>query len=127
MGLTLLEAVNYLEHYGLQRRQRSDGSYEPVDPTHSWNANSAATNYVLFRLGRHSDHHAFPGRRYQILRSHDESPNLPVGYPSAILLALVPPLWFRAMNPLVEKQRLRAQQRAAKAAAQRQAYPVALD
>lgn len=114
VGFTLLEAVNYLEHYGLQRRQRADGSYEPVDPTHSWNANSAMTNYVLFRLGRHSDHHAYPCRRYQILRSHDESPNLPVGYPSAILLALVPPLWFRVMNPKVEEQRQRARQRATK-------------
>lgn len=111
VGFTLLELVNYLEHYGLQRHQRADGSYEPVDPTHSWNVNSAATNYMLFRLGRHSDHHAFPGRRYQILRSHDQSPNLPFGYPAAILLALFPPLWFRVMNPLVRRQRERHEQR----------------
>ena len=56
----------------------------------------------LFHLQRHSDHHAFPGRRYQVLRHYDESPQLPTGYAGMYLLALVPPLWFRVMNPRVE-------------------------
>eukprot|EP01062_Namystynia_karyoxenos_P002140 TRINITY_DN10743_c0_g1_i1.p2 TRINITY_DN10743_c0_g1~~TRINITY_DN10743_c0_g1_i1.p2 ORF type:complete len:401 (+),score=137.12 TRINITY_DN10743_c0_g1_i1:73-1203(+) len=112
VGFTLLEVVNYLEHYGLQRRQLPDGSYEPVNPTHSWNADASITNYVLFRLGRHSDHHAYPFRRYQTLRSFEESPNLPSGYTACIPLALVPPLWFRVMNPRVEEYRAQQAQRA---------------
>eukprot|EP01065_Artemidia_motanka_P029738 TRINITY_DN35820_c0_g1_i1.p1 TRINITY_DN35820_c0_g1~~TRINITY_DN35820_c0_g1_i1.p1 ORF type:complete len:396 (+),score=134.47 TRINITY_DN35820_c0_g1_i1:68-1189(+) len=103
VGFTLLEIVNYLEHYGLQREKLPDGSYEPVDPRHSWNADAAVTNCVLFRLGRHSDHHAYPLRRYQTLRSFAESPNLPSGYAACVPLALVPPLWFRVMDPRVRE------------------------
>ena len=56
----------------------------------------------LFHLQRHSDHHAFPQRRYQVLRHYDEAPQLPTGYSGMYLLALVPPLWFKVMNPRVE-------------------------
>ena len=94
VGFTLLEAVNYLEHYGLQRKQLPDGTYEAVTPLHSWNADNTVSDAVLFRLGRHSDHHAFPTRRYQILRSFPESPNLPSGYAGLIPIVLAPPLWY---------------------------------
>ena len=107
VGFTLLEAVNYLEHYGLQRKQLPDGSYEPVTPLHSWNADNTVSDAVLFRLGRHSDHHAFPTRRYQILRSFPESPNLPSGYAGLIPIVLVPPLWFALMDHRVIEHRRR--------------------
>jgi alkane 1-monooxygenase len=104
VGLTLLEAVNYLEHYGMLRqivgapgRQR----YERVDASHSWNSNNLATNVLLYHLQRHSDHHANPTRRYQALRDYRESPALPTGYAGMILLALVPPAWRRVMDPRV--------------------------
>ncbi|WP_211327532.1 alkane 1-monooxygenase [Umboniibacter marinipuniceus] len=98
-----LEVINYIEHYGLARREQDNGRYEKTNVTHSWNSNFLLTNVLLFQLQRHSDHHAFPQRRYQVLRHHDESPQLPAGYATMILIALIPPLWFRIMNPRVER------------------------
>jgi alkane 1-monooxygenase len=99
IGFCLLEVVNYLEHYGLLRRTREDGRYERCRPEHSWNSNNVASNVLLYHLQRHSDHHANPTRRYQALRHADEAPQLPTGYAGMILLALVPPLWRRVMDP----------------------------
>ena len=70
-------------------------------PSHSWNSNNIASNVLLYHLQRHSDHHANPTRRYQTLRDFEESPALPTGYAGMILLALVPPLWRRVMDPRV--------------------------
>ena len=100
-GFSLLEAVNYLEHYGLLRQQTSNGRYERCTPQHSWNSDHIVTNVFLYHLQRHSDHHANPTRRYQTLRSFDGAPNLPSGYASMILLTLVPPLWRKVMDPKV--------------------------
>ncbi len=99
IGFSLLEVVNYLEHYGLLRRRREDGRYERTRPEHSWNSNNVASNVLLYHLQRHSDHHANPLRRYQALRHVDEAPQLPTGYAGMILLATVPPLWRRVMDP----------------------------
>jgi alkane 1-monooxygenase len=104
IGLTLLEAVNYLEHYGMLRQivgVPGKERYERVDPSHSWNSNNLATNVLLYHLQRHSDHHANPTRRYQALRDYTESPVLPTGYAGMILLALVPAAWRRTMDPRV--------------------------
>jgi alkane 1-monooxygenase len=97
-AFSLLEAVNYLEHYGLLRRTLPNGRFERVDPRHSWNNNHVVTNLFLYQLQRHSDHHANPTRRYQALRHFEESPQLPAGYASMILLAYFPPLWRRVMD-----------------------------
>jgi alkane 1-monooxygenase len=98
VGASLLEVVNYLEHYGLLRQRREDGRYERTAPEHSWNSNNVASNVLLYHLQRHSDHHANPVRRYQALRHVDEAPQLPTGYAGMILLALLPPLWRRTMD-----------------------------
>jgi alkane 1-monooxygenase len=100
-GFGLLEAVNYLEHYGLKRRQLENGRWERVTPRHSWNNNNVTTNLFLYHLQRHSDHHANPTRRYQALRHFEESPQLPSGYASMIVLAYFPPLWRRVMDKRV--------------------------
>ena len=81
--------------------RRESERYERVDPRHSWNSNHITTNVLLYHLQRHSDHHAYPTRRYQALRDYPESPSLPAGYAGMILLALVPPLWRRVMDPRV--------------------------
>ncbi len=99
IGFPLLEVVNYLEHYGLLRQKREDGRYERTRPEHSWNSNNVASNVLLYHLQRHSDHHANPTRRFQALRHFDAAPQLPTGYAGMILLALVPPLWRRVMDP----------------------------
>jgi alkane 1-monooxygenase len=97
-GFQLLEVVNYLEHYGLLRQKRENGRYERCRPEHSWNSNRRVTNLFLYQLQRHSDHHAWPTRGYQALRHFDEAPQLPGGYASMILVAWIPPLWFRMMD-----------------------------
>ena len=101
LGFSLLEVVNYLEHYGLLRQKREDGRYERTQPEHSWNSNNVASNVLLYHLQRHSDHHANPVRRYQALRHFEEAPNLPSGYATMIVAAAIPPLWRRIMDPRV--------------------------
>lgn len=102
-GFLMLETVNYIEHYGLQRRLQENGRYEPVLPIHSWNSDHELGRIVLYELTRHSDHHFRASRKYQILRRFQESPQLPTGYPGAMLLSLVPPVWFGVMNPRVDR------------------------
>lgn len=101
IGWYALTQANYVEHYGLKREKRENGRYEPVQPHHSWNTNHIFSNLSLFHLQRHSDHHANPMRPYQALRNFDELPRLPSGYPGTFLLASIPPLWFKVMNPKV--------------------------
>lgn len=104
VGFTLLEAVNYLEHYGLLRQRvgaDERSRYERVEPRHSWNSSHVTTNVLLYHLQRHSDHHAHPTRRYQALRDVGQAPVLPTGYAGMILIAFVPALWRRVMDPRV--------------------------
>jgi alkane 1-monooxygenase len=101
IGASLLEVVNYLEHYGLLRQRQDDGRYERCRPEHSWNSDNIASNVFLYHLQRHSDHHANPTRRYQALRHFEDLPELPSGYATMIPLAYASPLWFRVMDPKV--------------------------
>lgn len=103
MAMTLLEAVNYVEHYGLLRVRLPDGRYEPFDHRHAWDSSNFLTNCFLVQLQRHSDHHLHPARPYQALHHSDASPQLPNGYAGMIPLALIPPLWFAVMNPRTRK------------------------
>ncbi|GAA4320368.1 alkane 1-monooxygenase [Flaviaesturariibacter amylovorans] len=97
LGILLLETVNYIEHYGLQRKATA-GGYERALPAHSWNSSHVIGRVMLFELSRHSDHHYLASRKYQVLRHHDDAPQMPTGYPGMMLLALVPPVWFYVMN-----------------------------
>ncbi len=97
-GILLLENVNYIEHYGLLRQQTSSGKFERVQPWHSWNSDHVLGRIVLFELTRHADHHYSASRKYQVLRHMPNGPQLPVGYPAALLISLIPPLWFRMMH-----------------------------
>jgi len=94
-----LETINYIEHYGLVRKKLPSGRYERVQTHHSWNSNHLIGRIVLYELTRHSDHHFKSSKKYQILENKKNSPQLPYGYPTSILLALVPPLWFKIINP----------------------------
>lgn len=100
-GLLMLESVNYIEHYGLRRKKLPSGRYENVGPEHSWNCNHEMGRIFLYELTRHSDHHYKANRKYQVLRHFKESPQLPFGYPAAVILATIPPLWFKVMNKKV--------------------------
>ena len=98
VGILLLETVNYIEHYGLVRQRKENGAYERTSPHHSWNSNHIIGRLMLFELSRHSDHHYQASRKYQVLRHHNESPQMPTGYPGMMVMALVPPLWFYVMH-----------------------------
>ncbi|AXY59934.1 alkane 1-monooxygenase [Acinetobacter chinensis] len=100
-SIGLFEIINYIEHYGLLRQQDENGKYERTMPEHSWNNNNIVTNLFLYQLQRHSDHHAYPTRPFQALRHFDEAPELPSGYASMLLPALIPSLWFKMMDKRV--------------------------
>jgi alkane 1-monooxygenase len=106
IGFLLLESINYIEHYGLLRSKTSQGRYEKVGMQHSWNSNHEVGRIFLYELTRHADHHYKASKKYQTLEHYPDSPQLPMGYPAAILLALIPPVWFRVMNQRVPKAML---------------------
>lgn len=97
----LLEAINYVEHYGLERREESPGTYERVSVRHSWDSSHRLSNWLLINLARHSDHHLTASRRYPALSTREQAPQLPAGYGTMLLLALVPPLWRQVMDSRV--------------------------
>lgn len=105
VAVSLLEIINYIEHYGLFRREVAPGRYEAVDAHHSWNSSHRVSNWVLINLARHADHHVSAAKRYPVLQTLDEAPQLPAGYSAMIVLALVPPLWRRVMDPRVAEWR----------------------
>jgi len=98
IGILLLETVNYIEHYGLSRKRIAPEKYERAMPEHSWNSDHIIGRLMLFELSRHSDHHYLASRKYQILRHHDDAPQMPTGYPGMMLLSLFPPAWFYVMH-----------------------------
>jgi alkane 1-monooxygenase len=103
LGIALLETVNYIEHYGLSRKEIEPGKYERAMPYHSWNSNHVIGRLMLFELSRHSDHHYMASRKYQILRHHHNSPQMPTGYPGMMILAHIPPLFFYVMRKQMKK------------------------
>ncbi len=100
-AVTLFEAVNYIEHYGLKREKKENGQYERTLPEHSWNNNNLVTNLFLYQLQRHSDHHAYPTRSFQTLRHFENAPQLPAGYGAMLLPAFIPAWWSKIMDDRV--------------------------
>lgn len=101
IGILLLETVNYIEHYGLGRALNERGNFGRVQHVHSWNSDHVIGRLMLFELTRHSDHHYMASRKYQVLRSEADGPQLPTGYPGMMILSLIPPLWFRTVDPII--------------------------
>lgn len=104
IGFLLLETVNYIEHYGLMRSKLPSGRYERVREVHSWNSNHIIGRIILYELTRHSDHHYKSSKKYQVLDYYEQSPEMPYGYPTSMVISLIPPLWFRIMNPRVPRE-----------------------
>ena len=109
LAILLLETFNYVAHYGLSRRMGADGTVEPLGPQHSWNSANRMNNAALFNMGRHSDHHLHGDRSYDRLEPIEGTPELPSGYAAAMLTALVPPFWRRAMDWRVSNARASAE------------------
>ena len=95
-GKSLLEIVNYMEHYGMVRNPAT-----PVQPRHSWNTNRRISSWAMFNLTRHSHHHAQGEVAYQDLRPYPEAPMMINGYLTTIVVAMIPPLWHHLMTPKV--------------------------
>lgn len=108
VGFLLLETVNYIEHYGLLRQKLPSGRYDRVKEIHSWNSNHVIGRIVLYELTRHSDHHYKSSKKYQILECHEESPQMPFGYPTSMVISLIPPLWFAIMNKRIPPEMISA-------------------
>ena len=108
VGFLLLETVNYIEHYGLLRLKTASGRYERVREVHSWNSNHVIGRIVLYELTRHSDHHYKSSKKYQILDCHEDSPQMPYGYPTSMVLSMIPPLWFKLMNKRIPSEMVTA-------------------
>ena len=102
ISFLFLETINYIEHYGLRRKKIGD-KFERVQNIHSWNSDHIMGRIILYELTRHSDHHFRASKKYQVLESLEDSPRLPFGYPMSMLLALLPPLWFACMHPVLGK------------------------
>jgi alkane 1-monooxygenase len=102
IAIVLLEGFNYIAHYGLTRRVLAGGRPEPLKPRHSWNTRQRMNNRSLFNMGRHADHHRFSARPYSELEVLEGGAMLPCGYAGVLLLALLPPLWRRVMDPRVD-------------------------
>lgn len=96
----LLEYTNYIEHYGIVRNENTK-----VDATHSWETNKSISRFVLFELSRHADHHYKAAKPYQNLIPYENSPKLPSGYAGMFFIAMVPPLWRKIVNPILERSK----------------------
>jgi len=101
VAISLLEMVDFIEHYGLQRKIKENGKYEPVGPEHSWDTNFLLTNTSLYNLGKHAHHHQSASLSYQSLINTEGAHNYPFGYSTAVILALIPPLWRKVVDPLL--------------------------
>ena len=104
VAVILLETTNYIEHYGLSRLKIKNGRYERVSEIHSWNSNHVLGRVMLYELTRHSDHHHRAHKKYQLLDCHETSPQMPYGYPTSMVLSLVPPLSFSIMNKRIPNE-----------------------
>jgi alkane 1-monooxygenase len=103
LAICLIETINYIAHYGLLRKVVSEEKYERVRPHHSWDSDYSITNMGLFNLGKHPHHHSRASVGFMDLKNDQSSPKLPFGYPTAILVALCPPLWMHIMNAKLEQ------------------------
>lgn len=105
IAFSMLEVINYIEHYGLIRHKIIQNGYEPIAPGHSWNSSHRMSNWMLFNLGRHSDHHYCSKKNYIYLDHWKDAPQLPSGYFIMFFLALVPFLWYHFMDSRVQAWR----------------------
>ncbi len=102
-----MKISNYFQHYGLRRVRLPDGRWEKAMPRHSWDADWKFTNWMLFNMQRHADHHAVASRQYPLLqvKNPGESPELPGTYADMMNIVLKPKRWFEKMDPLVDQWR----------------------
>lgn len=94
MAVHLLEAVNYVQHYGLRRR-----SGARVTVNDAWDSADPVSSLLVFNISRHAQHHCLPARSAAILATSPAAPTLPYSFFFMVFLALLPPLWRHVMDP----------------------------
>ena len=104
VSITLLELVDYIQHYGLERRKKN-GKYDKYEEQHSWNSRHTSANWSTFNLGLHAEHHQTAGKHYPLLSQQKKVMEMPFSYPVMIMMALVPPFWFKVMNPKINYEK----------------------
>ena len=87
-----LEALNYLEHYGLVRVKD-----QPIDYRHNWDNNTLFTSWFFIEIGRQADHHDRGETHFWELENVG-CPNTGWGYFVVFFIALVPPIWHWYMR-----------------------------
>lgn len=102
VAVLVLETINYIQHYGLKR----SSVLEKIKESNSWDCVSL-TNYSIFNLGLHADHHCHPGKKFSQLASSVAAPRMPFGYFLMALLALLPRIWRPLMNRQILRERNR--------------------
>jgi alkane 1-monooxygenase len=95
-GKLYLEAVNYIEHYGLVRI-----AGRPVRARHSWDCYRVISAVFLYNLPRHADHHLAAAKPFWRNRVNEDAPVMPYGYVTMLLAAVIPPVWLRLTDPLL--------------------------
>lgn len=84
-----LEALNYLQHYGLVR---VPGSATQLH--HTWNHLGWLDRTIGYEITTHVDHHIDPDLRFDQLVPHPDAPQMPNLFVCAVS-AFIPPLWFK--------------------------------
>ncbi len=101
VSITLLELVNYIQHYGLERKMQN-GKYERFTDHHSWNSRHISANWSTFNLGLHAEHHLSASKPYPLLSQEEKVIEMPANYSIMLIMALIPPLWFFIMNRKID-------------------------
>ena len=102
VSITLLELVNYIQHYGLERKMQN-GKYERFTDHHSWNSRHISANWSTFNLGLHAEHHQSASKHYPLLSQEEKVIEMPANYSIMLIMALIPPLWFFVMDKKINK------------------------
>ena len=102
VSITLLELVNYIQHYGLERKMEN-GKYERFTDHHSWNSRHISANWSTFNLGLHAEHHQSASKHYPLLSQEEKVIEMPANYSIMLIMALIPPLWFFVMDKKINK------------------------
>ena len=101
VSIILSELVNYIQHYGLERK-KENGRYERFTDLHSWNSRHISANWSTFNLGLHAEHHQSASKPYPLLSQEEKTIEMPANYSIMLIMALIPPLWFFVMDRKID-------------------------
>ncbi len=93
LALLMLTVLSYSQHYGLTRVPDS-----PILDHHAWNHLYPLTRGGMFEIATHSKHHGDAAITYWQLAPVADAPQQPSSW-LCFMVALIPPLWVRMMQP----------------------------